>query len=99
MVLDCSVILHEVHHGAPRTGEAYQEDGLDDGLYGHDDASAVTTLMFNGHDVQQQPHPVVYMAMRIYCPSSLCLHHSILGSFRREQCCFFRVTVQDVHHE
>ena len=72
MVLNCSLILHEVYHGVPRTGEAYYEDGLDDGLCGHDNASAFTTLMFNGHDVQQQPHPVVYMAMRNYWPSSLC---------------------------
>ena len=98
MVLDCSVILHEVHHGAPRTGEAYQEDGLDDGLCGHDDASAVTTLMFNGHDVQQQPHPVVYMAMRNCCPISLCLHHSILA-VSTGSTAVFCVTVQDVHHE
>ena len=60
MVLDCPVILHEVHQGVPRMGEAYYEDGLEDGLYGHDNALAFTTLIFNGHDVQQQPHPVVY---------------------------------------
>ena len=66
MVLDCPVILHEVHYGVPRTGEAYYKDGLDDGLCGHDNASAFTTLMFNSHDVQQQPHPVVYMAMIVH---------------------------------
>ena len=38
MVLDCSVNLHEVHHGVLRMGEAYYEDGLDGGLCGHDNA-------------------------------------------------------------
>ena len=99
VVLDCPVILHEVHHGVPRTGEAYYKDVLDRGLCGHENVLAFATLMFNGDDIQQQPHNVVDMALRNYCPSSLCFHHSILGSFRREQCFFLCVIVQDVHLE
>ena len=52
MVLDGPDILYAIHHGVPRTAEAYYEDVLDDGRWGHNNAPAFATQMFNGHNIQ-----------------------------------------------
>ena len=63
-MLGCPDIRSVIHYGVPRTVEAYYQESW---RRERDNAPAIATLMFNGHDIQQQPHPLVDTTMRNYC--------------------------------
>ena len=78
MGLDCPEVRHVIHYGVPSTVEAYYQES---GRCGRDGLAATATIMFNGHDIKQEPHPLVSIDMRRFCLSDTCLRKCLLQHF------------------
>ena len=78
MGLNCQNISRVIHYGVPTTMEAYYQEC---GRCGRNGEQATATLLFNGHDIKQDPYPMVTTVMREYCLARTCLRRLILAHF------------------